>query len=278
MKPVRLMLAGMALFVSYNSFAQPKLEKKWSSDTTLKVPESVLFHKKSGVLYVANIDGQPAEKDGKGSIGKLKPDGTIVAVDWVTGLEAPKGMAISGNSLWVADVDQLVEIDLAAGSIKQKIPVEGASFLNDVTASPDGTIYVSDTKEKKVFFLKKGTIKLFVDNLQGPNGLLYHQGSLYVLDNGSLLKVNKDRSTTRLATGMDGSTDGIEAVSPNAFLVSCWSGVIYYVTSDGKTSQLLDTREQKINSADIGYDPATHTVFVPTFWKNNVVAYTLDLK
>lgn len=278
MKPISFILSGVVMFLSYSSIAQPKLEKRWSSDTTLKVPESVLFHKKANLLYVANIDGQPGEKDGKGSIGKLNPDGSIVKVDWVTGLNAPKGMAISGNSLWVADVDQVAEIDLNAGSIKRTIPVPGSSFLNDVTASPDGTIYVSDTKEKKIFCLKKGVPELYIDQLQGPNGVLFHQGSLYVLDNGSLLKVNKDKSTTKIATGMDGSTDGIEAVGHNAFIVSCWVGVLYYVTADGKTQQLLDTRDQKINSADIGYDPATHTVFVPTFWKNNVVAYSLDLK
>jgi hypothetical protein len=42
--------------------------------------------------------------------------------------------------------------------------------------------------------------------------------------------------------------------------------------------QLLDTREKKVNSADIGYDPVNQIVYVPTFFKNNVVAYKLNLK
>ena len=75
---------------------------------------------------------------------------------------------------------------------------------------------------------------------------------------------------------MEASTDGIENVQGNEFIVSCWSGVIYYVNADGTTEQLLDTREDKINSADIGYDPKTRTVYVPTFFKNNIVAYQLQ--
>ena len=72
-----------------------------------------------------------------------------------------------------------------------------------------------------------------------------------------------------ITDGMDGGTDGIENVTGNDFIISCWAGVIWYVNADGSKEKLLDTREQKINTADIGYDPATKTVYVPTFWKNS---------
>jgi hypothetical protein len=74
---------------------------------------------------------------------------------------------------------------------------------------------------------------------------------------------------------MDASTDGIERVKENEYVVSCWSGIIYYVKSDGSKQELLDTRSQKINSADIGYDKTNRIVYVPTFFKNSVVAYEL---
>jgi hypothetical protein len=80
---------------------------------------------------------------------------------------------------------------------------------------------------------------------------------------------------TNLCTGMDPSTDGIEMVQKNEYLVSCWSGVIYYVYADGNKQTLLDTREQKINTADIGYDAKNRIVYVPTFYKNGIVAYEL---
>src|SRR6476620_9450413 len=119
MKRISTFLAIILLFASNGSNAHTNLEMIWSSDTILKVPESVLYSKSDKVLYVANIDGKPDEKDGKGSISKLGLDGKMIQADWVTGLNAPKGMAISGNSLWVADVDRMVEIDIQTGKIKR---------------------------------------------------------------------------------------------------------------------------------------------------------------
>ena len=109
------------------------LVKKWETDTLLKTPESVLFDAKSKILYVSNIDGTPAGKDGKGSIGKVGLDGRIIATDWVTGLHAPKGMGLYKNKLYVADLDEVVVIDVVKAKIIQHIPVEGAVFLNDIT-------------------------------------------------------------------------------------------------------------------------------------------------
>ena len=74
---------------------------------------------------------------------------------------------------------------------------------------------------------------------------------------------------------MEPAVDGLEQVNANEFLVSVWNGIIYYVKSDGKVQQLLDTRAQKSNTADIGFDPKTKTVYVPTFYKNSIAAYTL---
>ena len=73
---------------------------------------------------------------------------------------------------------------------------------------------------------------------------------------------------------MDQSTDGVEMVRPNEFVVSCWAGAVYYI-KDGKVQQMLDTRDQKINSADIGYDSKKMIVYVPTFFKKSIVAYEL---
>jgi hypothetical protein len=75
---------------------------------------------------------------------------------------------------------------------------------------------------------------------------------------------------------MDESTDGIENVGANDFIVSCWMGVIYYVNGSGEKQMLLDTRKEKINAADIGFNAGKKIVYVPTFWKNAVVAYQLN--
>ncbi|MDX2049244.1 MAG: ATP/GTP-binding protein, partial [Chitinophagaceae bacterium] len=103
--------------------------------------------------------------------------------------------------------------------------------------------------------------------------LLMHKDDFYVLDQGAMYKIGADKSLILITDGMESSTDGIENVKGKDFIVSCWIGTVYYVDEKGSKEKLLDTREQKINSADIGFDPKTKTVYVPTFWKNSVVAY-----
>jgi DNA-binding beta-propeller fold protein YncE len=254
-----------------------QLVKLWETSPVFKVPESVLFDAKSKTLYVSNIDtingSDPWAKDGKGSIGKMSADGKVIKAEWVTGLEAPKGMGLYNGKLYVADLAAVVVIDVAAGKIDKTIAVKGAEGLNDISIDKNGVIYVSDSKAKKVYKVKDGVSELLLENLKGPNGVLAHGNDFYVLDAGGLYKMNADRSLTMLTDGMEGGTDGVENVSGGDFLVSTWGGVVYYVNANGTKETLMDGRPNKMNSADIGFDAATKTVFVPTFWNNTVAAY-----
>lgn len=270
-------LVMISCLLCTNLFAQKhQLVKKWETDSVLKVPESVLFDKKNNFLYVSNIDGKdPWGKDGKGSVGKVGTNGKIIATEWVTGLNAPKGLGLFNNKLYVADIDRVVVIDINKGSVVQTIPVDGAEGLNDITIDKKGVVYVSDSKTKKVHRIDNGAATVWLEKLQEPNGLLSVEDDLYVLDNGGMYKAEKDKSLTKITDGMEGGTDGIENVAGKDFIVSCWAGSIWYVRADGSKEHLLDTRDQNINSADIGYDAENRIVYVPTFWKNSVVAYQL---
>ena len=264
------------LFCSTLSNAQNhQLVKKWETDSVFKTPESVLFDVINKVLYIANIDGKdPWGADGAGSIGKMDADGKNIIVDWVSGLQAPKGMGLHKGKLYVADLTNIVVVDLKSGSIEKRIPVPGSEGLNDVSVDKKGIVYVSDSKAKKVYWIKKGKAELLLDKLKGPNGVLKHGNDFYVLDAGGLYKMNTDKSLTLIVDGMEGGTDGVENIAGKDFIVSTWSGVVYYVNAASGTKQLLiDGRTNKMNSADIGFDAATKTVFIPTFWRNSVAAY-----
>ena len=268
-------LAG-AFGIAATAAAQPKLVKKWESDPSFKVPESVYFDKAGKVLYVSNIDGEPWGKDGAGSIGKLGLDGKVIAAEWVKGLHAPKGMALAKGTLWVADLSDVVGIDVAKGAIATRVAVPGATRLNDVTMDSTGALYVSDSEQKKVHKIEGTTVTTLLDGLKGPNGLLAHGRDLYLLDSGTLYQVGADKKLKLIADGLEGGTDGVEPVKGGGFLVSSWGGVIYHVGADGAKHVLMDTRPAKQNSADIGFDPDTATVYVPTFFKNTVIAYGLQ--
>lgn len=271
----QFVFAAMMLVSSVCLHAQ-RLEKIWATDSILKVPESVLLDEKNQKIFVSNIDGKgPWDKDGKGSIALLTLNGKILNAQWVTGLHAPKGMALYREFLMVADVDSVVIIDVFKGKVIKKVYVEGAQGLNDITTDKLGNIFVSDTKTKKIFYigLYKGDVKVYFEGLNAPNGLYFTDHTLHFVDAGSFYKLGKGKEKILIADGMTADTDGIEQIDEKNFLISCWSGVVWMVNVNGQKSILLDTKSEGINAADIGFDQRTKVLYVPTFWKNNVVAY-----
>jgi len=264
------------LLISFTSTAQHSLTKLWSTDTILATPESVLFDAQNKVLYASLIEGQPDQADGKGGIAKVGLDGKILDANWVSGLNAPKGLGKYNNMLYAADLTEVAVIDMPSGKVTKRIPVEGAQFLNDITVDAKGNVFVSDSRTGKVHKIENDVVTTYLENLKGPNGLLALGDDLYVLASGTLYKAGADKKLTTIAQGMDASTDGVEQVRSGEYIVSCWSGVVYYVKDDGSTQQLLDTRADKTNSADIGYDANNKIVYVPTFFKKGVVAYQLQ--
>ena len=271
-----ILSAAAFLFLVPLMYGQRQLVQLWKTDSVFKVPESVLYDKAGKLLYVSNIDGtDPWGKDGKGSVGKLGLDGKVIAAEWVTGLHSPKGMGLYKGILYVADQQEVVMIDVKQSKIVNRIQVEGASGLNDISIDQKGIIYVTDSRGKKLYRIENSKPSLYLDTLQGPNGVLAHDGKLLIVDNGALYRVESNKSLTKLADGMEGGTDGIEHTGNGEYLVSCWAGVIYHVKGEGRKEVLLDTREAKSNTADIGYDADKKIVYVPTFWRNTVVAYQL---
>lgn len=258
---------------------KPKLTRVWETEATLKVPEGVRYDPANKVLYVSNIDGEPWADDGKGSIGKVGLDGKVIDAEWVTGLSCPKGLALSEDGKWLyaADAGGIVVIDIAAGKIAKKIPIPEGQQLNDLASDGKGTLYVSDSKGRKVFAVKgdKATVHLDETVLKGPNGVLVHEGKLYVLDNNSLNLVKPDKSLEVIVDGITGGADGLEHVKGDDFIVSVWSGAVWYVS--GKTKELLfDGKAVDTKTADIGWDQASKTVYVPTFFKNTIIAFKVE--
>lgn len=260
------------LLIATAGHAQHSIEKIWESDTTLAIPESVLFDKT--VLYVSLIDGQPWDADGKGQIATLDKNGKILNATWATGLSAPKGMGIHDKKLYVADISDVVVINTANGKIESRIAVEGATGLNDITIDKKGVVYVSDSKLGRVHQIKKGKAELYLSDLKGVNGLKAVDKDLYILTSNDVFKAGPDKKLVTVATTEIGG-DGIEPVGNGDFVISCWAGLIYYLDKNGKLEIMLDTREEKRNTADIGYNTSERIVYVPTFFKKSVVAYKL---
>ncbi|MFL6397383.1 MAG: SMP-30/gluconolactonase/LRE family protein [Nitrososphaeraceae archaeon] len=280
-----------------------KINKLWETPDDLKNPESVAYAPKQNVLFVSNIDGKPDEKDQKGFISKVSPShGSIIELNWITGLNAPKGIAISNDNgkLYVSDITDLVEIDIASGKIIKRFNAPGSAFLNDVISDNQGNIYVSDTITNTIYKLdtnvkdnNTSSLQAWLQNpqLNGPNGLHVdnNKNRLIVASLGDFSKPGAGievvdlKNKTISSLGKEGTTspfgglDGIEsdATETHYYVTDNPAGKVYTVNADGTGyGTLIDLHTQ--GTADLGFIQGQSTIIIPIMQDNKLVAYKLS--
>lgn len=268
----------------FMSFSQEKkvylsnqIEALWKSAAILKTPESVLYSKEYNQIFVSNINGNPVEKDGNGFISKLTPEGNIIDLKWITGLDAPKGIAVYKGHLFVSDIDRLIEIEINQGKIINSYQIKGAKFLNDIVVDRNGDIYISDTQTHIIYKVSKGVISEFIESelIKNPNGLCLSNGDLFVGTNQKIVRVNLKTLCVCDYILNTGSIDGLIYLESKEFIFSDWSGNIYITALGKETKKLIDTTPLNINAADIGYNEVTNSILVPTFFDNRIMSYQL---
>ena len=305
-----LLFSGIAINLNNNSQAQAqeqqqagqiKANKLWETPTNLKNPESVAYASKQNVLFVSNVNGKPNQKDQNGFISEVSPsNGSIINLNWVTGLDAPKGIAISndGSKLYVSDITNLVEIDIANGKIIKRFNAPGSSFLNDVVSDNLGNIYVSDTGTNTIYKLdvnlgnSTSSLEDWLQSpqLNGPNGLHIdnNKNKLIVVSLGPLSKpgggmeVIDIKNKTISSLGEQGTTspfgglDGIvsDTTGTHYYVTDNPAGKIYDVNADG-TGYVTLIDLHTIGAADLGFIPGQSTIIIPLMQDNKLVAYKL---
>jgi hypothetical protein len=257
----------------------PSLELAWESDTTLLTPESVLYDAANDFYYVSCINGVPPDaKDGDGYIAKMDANGKIIADKWATGMSAPKGMALVGNTLYVADISKIVMIDVATGKVSGEKEIEGAAFLNDMDAASDGTVYFTDSGTKKAYSMKDGEVKeLFTnDDLAQINGVYVDEDNLTFasMESGNVVNYSLLNNTATVVSDSLFGGDGVKKYK-DGYIISNWNGEVYHLTADWKKTKILDTQRAKLNAADIEVVESKNLLLVPTFFGNKVMAYKI---
>jgi DNA-binding beta-propeller fold protein YncE len=268
--------------IEKDSVLKFSVAEQWKTDTILKTPESVIYDSVRNVLYVSNVNLEPRMKDENGFISRIDLNGKVTDVIWIEGMSGPKGMAIIGDTLFTADIDQVIAMDINAGKIIRKIPVEGARLLNDITTDGAGGLYISDTDANKIFWYAGGKITEWLgQGLNGPNGLLIAGDSLLLASQGSndFSSIKIMTKDIRKLTDSIIHADGIAFTGkPGYYLVSDWNGEVYIINPDNSKTSVLNTKKEQTNSADIEYIIKDSLLLVPTFFKNSVVAYKLSSK
>ncbi len=271
----------ISFFVLFFSHSINALEliPDWTQ-SGFKTPESVLFDKKRSVLFVSNMDGGGDTKDGKGFISKLNKDGSIIKMEWISGLDSPKGMAILDDSLYVTDIDRVLEISIPKAQVIQVHSVRG-KFLNDVVIDDKKQVYVSDSWDDKIYRLSDGEFKPWLQHslVKSPNGLFVEKGSLFVGVKHLLLEIDLSSKEVNILFEHNAGkvTDGVKKYRDQTFIISDWHGAIWLLEQK-KQKLLRDTRKDKINAADIEYLHDEKLLIVPTFADNRILSFRLNDK
>jgi hypothetical protein len=263
-------------------------------DVGFQTPESVLYDATDDIYLVSNINGIPGVTDNNGFISKVSPEGKVTELKWIAGgekgakLDAPKGMAIVGDTLYVADLTLVRMFDRKTGKSKGDIKPAGATFMNDLHAGSDGKVYATDsglkitekgreqTKSDSVWVIEKNKAKSIAksEELGIPNGIFFADGKVWVVSAGSgeMYRIDdkgKRQDTLKLPKAR---LDGL-IILGDTVIISGWDDEAIY---RGKLGGPFETVVTGLKApADLGYDTKRSRVLVPLFNDNVVVVYDM---
>jgi sugar lactone lactonase YvrE len=257
-------------------------------------PESVLYDPRADVYLVSNINGSPTAADDNGFISRVAPDGRVLDLKWIDGarpevrLNAPKGMAVVGDTLYVSDITAVRLFSRRTGEPRGAVVILGSTFVNDLAAGRDGTVYITDTGVRPdftpsgtdaIYRLSEGQIGVVArsPDLNHPNGIaVLPDGTLVVVTfapAGEVYTVGPDGTRRNVRRLPAGNLDGVEVLPGRALLVSSWgASAVFRVEPDGMVSTVVS---HVPSPADIGYDARRNRVLIPVFTENRIVIHPL---
>ncbi len=254
------------------------LTLKWSTPRTLSEPGSVCYDPIGELLYVSSINGEPAARDGNGFISKVSLAGEVLQREWIAGLNAPKGMGIQDDLLLVADIDEIVAIDLTDGSVLARHSPPGAQFLNDLVVVSTWQALVSDSGADCIYSLEGDAIDTwYFSGMEGPDGLLMHDGVLLVGCADCILAVHLDNKAVGRLIESTGPVDGLVSIGYGYRLFSDGIGRVYLADDGIGPELLLDTTSGGIGTGDFAYAAAAKLLLVPTLADDRVRAYRVTV-
>jgi sugar lactone lactonase YvrE len=263
------------------------LNEAWRA-TGFVMPESASYDPGTNALYVSNINSPDMSANGQGYITQLGLDGTVMKEKFAEGLNAPKGTFVAGTTLYVAGVEEVVEIDLSSGQVTARHAIPGATFVNDVAVAEDGTIYATETMQGAIYTIANGTATQFVADpaLAGANGIAIDGSRLLVATLGDIsggfqnLKPSNVKAVdiaTKAITDFGsaapvGTLDGIELIEGGVLVTDNGGGRLVKVAEDGMATEIGQTGA---GSADFELVQDQNLVVIPLLNTSEVVGFTL---
>ena len=255
----------------------------------LKHPESARYDPDLDVWFVSNVNGEPIKKDNNGFISRIASTGKMDSLKFIEAgrkgvtLNGPKGLAIVGDTLWVADIDAVRAFNKRTGAPVASISLAGkVKFLNDAAAGPDGVYftdsglggdlkYVGPDQVIRIGPGRKPSFVLKSDSIGGANGITWvpSQNKFLInsFGNKSIFSwAPGDKAATPIATG-PGGADGMEVLPDGRILMTSWADSSLLVVENGKAVPIATGIP---SPADIGLDPKRNRVAVPMMMEDKL--------
>jgi DNA-binding beta-propeller fold protein YncE len=252
-------------------------------------PDSFVADPEDGTYYVSNSTGTAEEPDGGGYISKINALGTIVVQKFIGGkpkaplLDAPKGLAVVGRTLYVADIATVKGFDKKTRRLTVRVDLStlGARLLSGLASDGAGHLYVSDPLSNRIFKIdldKKSVVSVYADNarLANPTGLMVNPKTKHIMvaagQTGQLLEIDSSgklhalkRGLTALK-GLDYDTQG------NVYVSNIEKGEIYKIPNFGRGP--LSTYVGDLTTpANISFDRRRGDLLIPSVQGNTITTY-----
>lgn len=254
----------------------------------LNGPEAIRYDPNQDVYFISNFNGASSEADSNGYIAKAQPDGTIDSLKFMTGtdeapLHSPRGMYITGDTLFVADLKGVHGFhtqtgeQLAFADFTEFEP----GFLNDVAVDPNGVTYVTDTGQSRVYQIDGSDVSIVIDSLENPpNGITLDPNNNQLViapwNGGQIFRSFTPGNTTPqdfITATSGGNFDGIEPFN-GSFLVSSQNdSSLYLLNNNQEHKAIIKTAPEP---ADIALDTKRNRVAVPYIELNRVDIWEID--
>ncbi len=275
---MKYLITGIFLVLCQSGFSQQVING-------FSMPESIISNGER--FFVSNQGQDFMNKDGDGFISEISADGKILNHKFLPlkgVLNAPKGMTIIGNVLFVADLDRILGFNIDNRKTVFELVIDGAKLLNDICRLENGFIAVTETVSGNIYKINidKKTYEI-IGNVPTVNGIAYNQKTKQLLvcsngenyGDGSVYLKTDDSEFKELPNIANGFFDGIEWMDNDHILISDWvtfpvngSGKLWIYDLKNQQSELNITEE---SIADIYYDNSTSKIYMPQMLHNRVL-------
>ncbi|MGE0433149.1 MAG: hypothetical protein AB7K09_03865 [Planctomycetota bacterium] len=278
-----------------------KLTLARSVEDGFATPECVIHDEMLDLYLVSNIgtEASPANVDGDGYISRVGMDGTMMQQKFIDGaaegvtLNAPKGMAITGDTLWVADIDVVRRFDHTTGKTIDEIAVPGATFLSGVAADGQGGIFVCDSGTKLAGsaivqsgsdaihrIAADGTVSTFVKDreLNGPSAVLVAGNEVLVVSYRApeMRRYKMDGKLAGMIKLPKGSLKGIVPDGRGGLLITSLDGECIYCVPD-RTGDKVEIALGDLGSpGNLCFDKTHARILLPNYFGNILDIYEVS--